>query len=193
MAEDLEMEEPYDNKVRLMAEKFNFDISIVQECFEKSLYPSLLKEKQYKDFRKDLKNLQALKKTIQKSLDVYAKYSGVFRAIDQLEGKDPENALNDMLTDAVALEVGLNNIAKRNSRARGKNIEAQIIANWLAMVFRKSGKRIGIGVEPNGNKPTSIFGKHLVLCFELFDVKGQGESRRPDWRRYAENAAKLKM
>ena len=46
MAEDLEMEEPYDNKVRLMAEKFNFDISIVQECFEKSLYPSLLKEKE---------------------------------------------------------------------------------------------------------------------------------------------------
>ena len=68
MAEDLEMEEPYDNKVRLMAGKFNFDISIVQECFEKSLYPSLLKEKQYKDFRKDLKNLQAFKKTIQKVL-----------------------------------------------------------------------------------------------------------------------------
>ena len=68
MAEDLEMEEPYDNKVRLMAEKFNFDISIVQECFEKSLYPSLLKEKQYKDFRKDLKNLQAFKKQYKKVL-----------------------------------------------------------------------------------------------------------------------------
>ena len=193
MAEDLKIKEPYDNKVRLMAEKFNFDLSIVQECFEKSSYPSLLKEKQYKDFRKDLENLQAFKKTIQKGLDVYAKYSGVFRAIDQLEGKDPENALNVLLTDAVALELGLNNIAKRNSRARGKNIEAQVIANWLAMVFRKSGKRVGIGVEPNGNKPTSIFGKNLVRCFELFDVKGQGESGRPDWRRYAENAAKLKM
>ena len=77
--------------------------------------------------------------------------------------------------------------------AKGKNLEAQVIANWLAMIFRKSGKRVGIGVEPNGNEPTSIFGKTLVRCFELFDVKGQSQSGRPDWRRYAENAVKVKM
>jgi hypothetical protein len=193
MAEGLDPNERYDKEVQLMAKHFNFDLDIVQECFEQSLYPNLLSEKQYSAFRKDLKNLKLFKKAIQRGLDTYGLYSEELRALDKLEGKDPERDLKMILTDTVALESGLNNIAKRNSRAKGKNLEAQVIANWLAMIFRKSGKRVGIGVEPNGNEPTSIFGKTLVRCFELFDVKGQSQSGRPDWRRYAENAVKVKM
>ena len=75
-----------------------------------------------------------------------------------------------------------------SSRAHGKNPYAQAIADWLALIFYKSGKQITIGLDPVTSAPNTEFCHSVHEAFMLFNVKGRSEQNHPHWRRFAEVA-----
>ena len=190
MDQEMDLNERYDKDVQKMAEHFDFDLDIVQECYEHCCVPATIDDVTYKVAQNDLKHIISHQKSLDRALRTYDQLSDIVKAIDSLSGINTPQEISQLLSRAKQIENILKREISRNSRAKGAIINAQIIAKWLALVFIKSGRRIGLGVHGSTGKPSTIYGKALTKAFDLFDVKGQDKHNRPDWRGYGDEAKK---
>lgn len=58
MHSDLDLNERFDDEVQRFAEKFGFDVMIVQDAYERCLQPNRFTEEEYHDLQSDRKNLR---------------------------------------------------------------------------------------------------------------------------------------
>ena len=190
MGQEIDLNERYDKDVHKLAEHIGFDLDIVQECYEHCCVPATIDDVTYKVTQHDLKYIISHQKSLDRALRQYVKLSDIVKAIDSLTGTNTQQEISQLLIRAKQIESILKREISRNSRAKGAIINAQIIANWLALIFIKSGRRIGLGVNGSTGKPSTIYGKALTKAFDLFDVKGRDKYNLLDWRGYGNEAKK---
>ena len=187
MDQEMDLNERYDKDVQKLAGHFDFDLDLVQECYEHCCVPTIIDDDTYKVALDDLKLIKGYQKALMRAQHKYDQLSDLIKSLDPLYGTNTPQEISQLLGRSQQIESILRRETSKNTRAKGVNINAQIIANWLALVFTKSGRRIGLGISGITGEPSTVYGKALTEAFNLFDIKGQ-KNKRPDWRGYGEKA-----
>ena len=188
MIQKKDFNELYDLKVQKMARHFDFDFEIVQHCYEQSGVSLVLNDDQYEHNKTERDKLQKYKKWLENAIKAYENLPGILRGIDKLTHHDPVSEIRSLIDRSLEMNDMLKRHFNSSSRARGKNPYAQAIADWLALIFYKSGKQITIGLDPVNSAPNTDFCRSVQEAFILFNVQGRSEQNHPHWRRFAEVA-----
>ena len=176
-----DINELYDLKVQKMARHFDFDYAIVQKCYEQSGVSLVLNDDQYEHNKTERDQLRKYKKSLENAIKAYENLPGILRGIDKLTLQDPVREIRSLINRSLEINDMLKQHFNSSSRAHGKNPYAQAIADWLALIFYKSGKQITIGLDPVTKMLNFAILSMKPLCF----VRKDG---RPHWRRFAEVA-----
>jgi len=189
MHSDLDLNERFDREVQRFAEQFGFDVMIVQEAYEQCLQPNRFTEGEYHDLKSDRKKLGDLRRHLEKAKETSECFSPVLKATYKIEGCDIVQVLGSLMHLSADMQTGIERKYDVHSRKHGKNPNAQFLADWLAIIFVKSGLKPSMGTMPTNNKPSTRYCKLLVKVFEHYEISGRSSSTGiPHWRRYGERA-----
>ena len=192
MALEKDLNEMYDPEVQTLARHFGYSYDIVQQCFESSSMPVILNDSQYESIKAERSKLQKYALSLEKTAQAYSDLPDILKSVDELLNYDPNRIIGDLLKSSKDMEKILNRAFNNSTRAHGKNVYAEAIAEWLALIFKTLGKNITVGIEPISGNPSTEFCRCLEQAFQLFQVKGRKFGKEPHWRRYADDAkAKL--
>lgn len=194
MRSDLDLSERFDGEVQRFAEEFGFDVTIVQDAYEQCLLPNCYTDEEYENLKSDRKMLGALIKHLENAKLTSEGFSPILKATYKIEGYDLADVIGSLLNLSEDTQAGIERIYNAHTRKHGRNPNAQFLADWLALIFVKSGLKPSMGTMPTNNNPSTRYCKLLVKVFEYYKISGRSSSTGiPHWRRYGERAiAQLK-
>ena len=189
MHSDLDLNERFDYEVQRFAKQFGFDIMIVQDAYEQCLHPNRFTEEEYHDLKSDRKKLGTLIRHLEKAKETSECISSILKATYKIEGCDIADVIGSLLNLSEDTQAGIERIYQAHTRKHGRNPNAQFLADWLALIFVKSGLKPSMGTMPTNNNPSTRYCRLLVKVFEHYEISGRSSSTGiPHWRRYGERA-----
>lgn len=179
----------YDRVVILVSKELSFDIDLVQECFEESLLPTIYSDKDYEALTSDITTLKSIRNYMVKIDKKYKQLSDILRAKDKITGNKLKQSLN---FSSKQIEADLELLEREiysHSRQHGANPNAQFVANFIALIFHKEGKKLTVGMYAVSGEPSTEFSRAVKKAFEILLGKHRNTSKIvPHWRRYAKEA-----
>jgi hypothetical protein len=169
-----ELEFTIDTKVREFAEHLGCDPRVAQEAYDRMKVDWSLDGGIGRELREELRELEAVERSINRAnyfMRLIPQERGLLQLTSQLEGREIRKEIASLqaeLSELVALghaklseEVG----------AKGVNRRADLIAEYVADLFRTLDRPIGFGRNPiDASEPSTPFGRAVRDALIIFRV-----------------------
>ena len=84
MDQEMDLNERYDKDVQKMASHFDFDLDLVQECYEHCCVPTIIDDDTYKVALDDLILIKGYQKALMRAQQKYDQLSDLIKSLDPL-------------------------------------------------------------------------------------------------------------